>query len=98
MAARTRSCSSLRATPSSVRSGDILGSVKKPWDPNRWTYTVEEVRNGLYEAAADDHQGSDIRRKAWCATDAEVEALLQGVKNEAAELTRRRQEAAESNG
>jgi hypothetical protein len=72
--------------------------VKKPWNPNLWSYAVEEVRNGLYEARADDHQGTDLRRTAWCSTDDEVKALLQGVKDEAAELTRRRREAGGSTG
>lgn len=68
--------------------------MKKRWDAGRWTYFVEETRNGLYEAIADDHQGTDITRTAWCATDDEVETLLQAVKDEAAEITRRRREAA----
>jgi hypothetical protein len=72
--------------------------VRKPWEPKRWSYTVEEIRNGLYEATADYHQGTDLRRKAWCATDGEVEALLQRVKDEADEITRRRREAARSGG
>jgi hypothetical protein len=69
--------------------------VKKLWDAGRWTYSMEEIRNGLYEARADDHQGTDIRRTAWCATDHEVETLLKAVKDEASEITRRRREAAD---
>lgn len=75
--------------------GRILTSVMKRWDPHRWTYSVEETRNGLYEAMADDHQGTSVRRTAWCATDAEIKALLRAVEHEANEITRRRREAAD---
>jgi hypothetical protein len=68
--------------------------MKKPWDPDRWTYKIEEVRNGFYEAVADDHQGTELRRQGWAFGDAEVQAILAAVKEEAAELTRRRREAA----
>jgi hypothetical protein len=65
--------------------------MKKPWDPNRWTYSVDEVSNNMYEVVANDHQGTEIRRHA-----PDSDALLAAVKEEAAEITRRRREAADS--
>lgn len=72
----------------------VLG-VKREWDPNRWVFTVGEVSNLCWEAVADDQQGTVIRRQRW-ETDRAPEALLQEVKDEAAEITRRRREAASS--
>jgi hypothetical protein len=63
--------------------------VTKPWDATRWTYTVDEVSNNMYEAVADDQQNTTIRRFG---TD--PDELLRPVKDEAAAITTRKREAA----
>jgi hypothetical protein len=63
--------------------------VKKAWDPNRWKFTVDEVSNCVYEAIADDQQGSTIRR-----VGGDPDELLRTVEEEAVAITRRRREAA----
>lgn len=64
-------------------------AVKKPWDPNCWTYTVDEVSNNVYEAVADDQQKTTIRR-----VGTDPDELLRLVKDEAAAVATRKREAA----
>jgi hypothetical protein len=66
--------------------------VNKAWDPNRWKFSVDEISNLCWEAVADDQQGTQIRRVGYAG---EPDALLQQVKDEAAEITSRRREAAD---
>jgi hypothetical protein len=68
---------------------------KKAWDPDRWTFRIEETRNLCWTATADDQQGTVIERTAWSDDPDEV---LRTVKDEAAEITRRRREAARRTG
>ena len=63
--------------------------MKKPWSPDEWTFGVDEISPGLYEAIADDQQGGQIRH-----VGPDDEALHERCKQEAAELTQRRREAA----
>ena len=65
--------------------------MKKAWDPDRWQFSVDEVANLCWHAIADDQQGTTLSR--WGYADG-PEEILQLVKDEAAEITRRRREAA----
>ena len=63
--------------------------MKRPWNPDLWTFRTDEVSLGVYEAAADDQQGLEIRH-----VGGDPDELLERCKREAAELTERRRQAA----
>lgn len=67
--------------------------MRKAWDPDRWTFRADEISNSCWEAVADDQQGTVIRRVD---SASDPDELLSRVKDEAAEITRRRHEAASS--
>lgn len=69
--------------------------MKVAWDPNRWVYRVTEISNLRWEAIADDQQGTVIRQVSW---EVGPDELLQRAKDEAADLTQRRREAARRSG
>jgi len=64
--------------------------AKKEWNADKWTFSVEEVSPGVYEAVADDHQGDSIRKVR--SDEAEALDLL---KQEVAQITERRRQGAQ---
>lgn len=64
--------------------------MRRALDPDRWTFNVVERSAAVREATADDNQGHTIVR---CGGDPDV--ALEQCRREAAELTRRKREAAE---
>jgi len=68
---------------------DNEGMAQKTWFADRWSFSVEEVANGTYEAVADDQQGLCIRH-----TGPDPDQLLDRCRRESSELTQRRRAAA----
>jgi hypothetical protein len=64
--------------------GGRICVVKKGWFPDRWTFTVNEISAGVYEAVADDQQGGEIRH-----VGSDPDDLLGRCEREAAESTER---------
>lgn len=62
----------------------------KGWHPDRWKFSVEEKSPSVWVATAEDQQGEVLRRTRFDAHEA-----LRLVKQDAAEVTRRRLEAAD---
>jgi len=80
-----------RADYAALRHAPVKDDAEVVWVAiGHWTFT-DEIRNLCWEAVADDQQGTRIRRVGDAG---EPDALLQQVKDEAAEITSRRREAA----
>lgn len=64
------------------------GVTQRTWFADRWSFSVDEVANGTFEAIADDQQGLQIRHSG-----PDPDQLLDRCRREAAELTQRRRDA-----